>query len=234
MTEQSTPALPAVAVRAGRKARFGIFSPDGRRSATWIAWTSKNYPDLYVAPRTIAAAFKVSLDGSGSWQYGLTDDEAVRRGVAGRRRHFDVWSRPEDIGPGLVRGLSVVVPDSELRPWAADNQQSGKPIVRIPSPGGGTAARIDFIFLGISAPRLIQFREPIVYVAELTLSDDTTVRAVARRIPWSAANQYVIETHKMTARQKSNIRDEADVRILVPFELADGTRCFVEAALDRS
>ncbi len=238
MSQPTNQTTPAMSLPPGGATRFFIGATDGLRSATWRVWTSKNNLDVYMSARTLASTWKVSLHESGSWQHGLVSDEkAAELLPAGRSRHFDIWPRPWELGPGLTRACSVVIPDAELHAWPKGQSETG-PVVRVPHPEPGHAAMIEIILVEATSPVSgINFNEPIVDIAALARANGSAVRVIARHVPWSDANQTTLEEDKLTALRRvptvyGNGGDASFSRLLLVAVAPDESRRFFDCAAD--
>jgi hypothetical protein len=74
-------------------ARFALSDGDGRFSATWRLWTGDKKPtdEVYVAPRSEAGMFKLSLHSSGYRQLGITAKVRDRHAPSDREA-FSRWN----------------------------------------------------------------------------------------------------------------------------------------------
>ena len=114
--------------------RWAVGSPNGRRSSTWRLWGDKK-GDVYVAMRSLANRLKVSIHRDRRCQVGFTSEfakEAVER-FGAPSRHWERWKLPD--GP-VIRALQIIIPDSDLEVFDADEKH---PMHWIPAPGTGRA-----------------------------------------------------------------------------------------------
>jgi hypothetical protein len=100
--------------------RFGVGTPQGLRSTVWRLWTGGGSDsDVYIAPRSAAGEFKVSLHQSGRWQVSFTSqyfrDVANEIDTLPNSRHLDIWSNSLNINLELTLALRIIIPVSELR-----------------------------------------------------------------------------------------------------------------------
>lgn len=184
---------------AGKAVRFAVFSEDGRRSSTWVAWTSKRRLDAYIQNLSARNSWKVSLHESGSWQHGLLKESTLAQALpVGQSRHWDIWAAPDEASPGIRRTFCVVLPDAELRvmPTEADDHET----IRVPAPGFGYAAWVEFMFM--SGPTGIQFPEPAFDIAEVRRADGTNLRIVARQVKLSDTQLAYLDEKRGEARSK--------------------------------
>jgi len=77
--------------------RLGVGSREGAKSGVWRIWAGKGKSDVYLAVRSYAGIFKVSLHESGRCSVAFTSQFAERNpsALAGRggSRYFDKWRR---------------------------------------------------------------------------------------------------------------------------------------------
>lgn len=95
--------------------RFAVGVTDGPRSATWRVWKHRTADDVYVAPRRITGHFKASLHKDGTWLFGFSEQHtasptSIKPSDQPRQRRFS----PSETKPGLVRAVSVFIPESEV------------------------------------------------------------------------------------------------------------------------
>lgn len=102
--------------------RFGVGSPDKPYASTWRLWA--NGSDTYLAARTIAGIFKISLHKSGEWISAFTEQSGLTLQVDNNtsRRHT-AWRKPPEFRKGWTQGPSIVVP---WVPWAGELRQIEK------------------------------------------------------------------------------------------------------------
>jgi hypothetical protein len=98
--------------------RLGVGSREGAKSGVWRIWAGKGKSDVYLAVRSYAGIFKVSLHESGRCSVAFTSQFAERNpsALAGRggSRYFDKWRRKTHSGSGLSIPFRLVFPGSEL------------------------------------------------------------------------------------------------------------------------
>jgi hypothetical protein len=67
-------------------------------SGTWRIWRRSN--DIYVAPRSVASSFKISLHASGKFRFGFTSDEKASKFLRlGEDRAVFKWELPSSESP---------------------------------------------------------------------------------------------------------------------------------------
>ncbi len=114
--------------------RFTVGTPD-KHAGVWRVWINPNKSDVYIAERSIADQFKISLHESGDWRQAFTvqhipqlregqtrviilpgDSAEIPSGPTTiSNRVVSAWERPQDTVPGLIAAFAIVVPHSELR-----------------------------------------------------------------------------------------------------------------------
>jgi hypothetical protein len=107
--------------------RVGVGSREGPKSGVWRVWAGKGKSDVYVAVRSYAGIFKVSLHESGDCYVGLTtqfaeDNPSALTGRDGSR-HFDKWKRRTHSGSQLSIPFRLVFPGTELREVSTQDDQ---------------------------------------------------------------------------------------------------------------
>ena len=174
---------------------------------TWTVWTSRHTLGAYLTTRPMAGTMKMSLHHSGSYQIGFTNEKFSELALDLPSRHLDIWSWPEPFAPGMRRSVELVIPDRELRRLAAGTIADPKLVARIPTPGAGYAACIEFVFMA-DQPVPLVFDEPVFDVASLATHDRSAVRVIARQIEWELVDvQWLIES-------KKNMLDRMDPEVL--------------------
>ena len=129
--------------------RFGIGDPDGLQSGIWRAWADPGKSDVYVAIRTIAGDWKISLHESGDCNASITEQAVSRFNDAyiqnGGSRHLDKWKRQVLTGPLLSIPMRIRFPQSELRP-CVETLSKKKEVHWIPSPPPGHSVDVVCMF----------------------------------------------------------------------------------------
>lgn len=126
--------------RAEFTSRFGVGHPDRLQSGVWRVWADQGKSDVYVAVRTIAGTFKVSLHESGACNASITrqafeKDLGVVEALEGGR-HIDQWHRRTHTGSLLSIPLRIAFPESELR-WRSAKSPQDTEVQWLPPPPGG-------------------------------------------------------------------------------------------------
>jgi hypothetical protein len=157
----------------------GLQLTDGanRFSTVWGVFSAKRGADMYVAPRMLGGAVKVSLHQSGSWQAGLADARPAHRWSNGSR-HWDIWKRGPELAPGTVRGWYLLIPNQELRTGPADGRAH-----RVPPVGDGHAVSIEFLMMTNQGPT-VEFDDTHIIGRWVLCGRDESCLLIARRIPW--------------------------------------------------
>ena len=99
--------------------RVATGTPDQKlASGIWRIWQSKNNNDIYVAPRPVARAVKVSLHANGYCYCGLTkqySESLLRDGhYVPPRREFVAWQRPPTPDNNFLWAVEICFPPSPL------------------------------------------------------------------------------------------------------------------------
>jgi hypothetical protein len=109
---------PQVHWVSGRVIRFGVRSSEGFCSSVFSLSVNPKASDVYLAARSVAGDFKVSLLSSGKWQIGFTAAHGEDRSSATRtppslkashERIVDRWPRPSEMEPGLTKAFAVLI-----------------------------------------------------------------------------------------------------------------------------
>lgn len=225
---------PAVSVGPGKSVHFAVIADDGRRSMTWTVWTSRHTLDAYLTARPFAGTLKVSLHQSGSWQIGFTAEKFPEMAHGLPSRHLDIWPAPEPFGPGMRRSVELVIPDSELRVLPPGTVPDPKLATRVPAPGAGFAACIEFVFMA-DQPTPLVLNEPVFDVASLKWHDETAVRVIARQMAWGPVDVDWLRQSKQKVLDRMDpeaLRQAANPRILLHGKHDDERRYLVDAAGD--
>lgn len=190
----------------------------------------------------LASAWKVSLHQSGSWQHGFISSALASQWMGPEKfRHIEVWKPAYELGYGVIRGLSIVIPDSELRQWSPiGSQRPERPgTVWVPAPGAGFAAMVEIILYSEPVELRTVFSEPVFDVAELLRASAGSVRVIARQLPWGQEEQLMVDSARREAlrqaqRSATPARLESLAARLVRMTLigqqSDGTRTLWDIA----
>jgi hypothetical protein len=121
--------------------RIGVIENGFPLSGIWSI--IRNQEDIYVAPRSIAGSFKVSLHASGLFRFGFTSDEKAKRFIPeDSDRAVFKWKRPTTDSPALVL-LQLMFPASALlAPLLRPQLHQSSIGLRIPRPGECTVVSI--------------------------------------------------------------------------------------------
>ena len=146
---------------AGGEIRFGVKSEEGLRSGVIRVWANRNRSDVYVAARSVASEYKVSLHESGNWQIGFTREHALGHSPRTRtrvpirevrERLITRWSRPPEVMPGLTRAFAVLVSAAGVV-LRGDDGSGDDDIYWYPKPKEKPIAKFD-IFLSTPGARV--------------------------------------------------------------------------------
>lgn len=174
------------ALPPGAKLRVQLV--DGNRaSSSYTILSSKTGADVYIVPKSMGGAVKVSLHASGSWQVGITKEHAAKHAPAGRR-HWDIWKGAGDLGPGLRRAWYLLLPDNELRRVWINSR--AKPL---PPVGSDHAVSLEVLLADDVGPGFdLGHACPVARLELPGVSYSAVV--VARRIPWPAERRAWAKT----------------------------------------
>lgn len=174
--------------------RWAIGSSGDLRSSAWRLWGNPK-SDIYVAVRVLGGTTKASFHRDGRCQVGFTTEYAP---TAGQRfgtgsRHWETWTLPAQ---PVVRVLRILVPYSELRPFAGRDNAD---IAWLPVPPEGS---IGVVSVFIAAPDVVL--EPPETVPSASLIG--TVRTSIRNA-WAfyAHNPIDEATARMIAEERAKI-----------------------------
>lgn len=222
--------------------RFGVGSREGPKSGVWRIWVGKGKSDVYVAVRSYAGIFKVSLHESGDCFVGLTTEFAEHNSSAlterGGSRHFDTWKRKTHSGSQLSIPFRLVFPGSELREVSTEDDQD--PLVQwIGPPAQDQSVDMAAVFTGQcyadgdwplreQGARLVAtFRLPNGEVFWLLYLTCPTFSFVAEDIRHT--RQEMREPGTVSIGDLD--LDSPTARLVVPGVDASGVRLFVDAAM---
>lgn len=182
--------MTAIEHDPGKSARVSG-GPD-RCSTVWAIFSAKRSADMYICPRILGGAVKVSLHQSGSWQVGMTKEGAAT--LPGEiTRHWDIWRRGGEMAPGTVRAWYLIIPDEELRGATPDAKAH-----QLPPVGAGHAASIEFLLISNDGPNLAFDNAHIVGRWRLYGLNESCL-VIARRIPWSTEQEAWASMIRMQA-----------------------------------
>jgi len=123
--------------------RVATGAPDQKlASGIWRIWQGKNNNDIYVAPRPVAGAVKVSLHANGYCYCGFTKQYSERLLRDGHyvppRREFVAWQRPPTPDNNLLWAVEIWFPPGPLfepgqllpkNTWLIEPPPNGKAVV---------------------------------------------------------------------------------------------------------
>jgi hypothetical protein len=166
----------------GKSRRIQLTDGIDRCSTVWVVFSARRGTDVYICPRMLGGAVKVSLHQSGSWHVGLTAESAAHVG-SGESRHWDIWKRGEDLAPGALRAWYLLIPHQELRVAAHDPKA-----YKLPPVGPEHAAAIEFLMMSNKGPTIVFDDAHIIGRWHLEGRDESCL-VVARRIAWTSEQQ---------------------------------------------
>lgn len=110
--------FPIPVVKKSSALRFAVGMP-GHRGTVWRLWGMKNADDVYLASRTSAHEFKVSLHHSGDWRLQAIDLRRENDTHFGdldpeQGRILHQWSRPAPDEAGWTRAVTIRTPFEHL------------------------------------------------------------------------------------------------------------------------
>jgi hypothetical protein len=166
----------------GKSRRIQLTGEPDRCSTVWTIASAKNSADVYICPRMLGGKVKVSLHKSGSWQVGLTKENATHLSSLDSR-HWDIWQCGGELAPGTVRAWYLLIPDQELCVAAHD------PIAyQLPPVGTEHAASIEVLMMSNEVPTVVIDDVHVVGRWRLKGRAESCL-VVARRIPWTSEQQ---------------------------------------------
>jgi hypothetical protein len=127
-----------------RTIRIAVGQPY-RRSSVWRFWANPNADDVYVATRTSAAHWKVSLHASGDWRMQWVSRDPSQRGTSQfhgpsrvdiGERALAAWRRPDRAPGGWLHALSILIPHEDIR-LVSDSEREAKKFRWLQRPGVG-------------------------------------------------------------------------------------------------
>lgn len=221
MSHISIPEFPP-----GKSCRLQLTGDSGRCSTTWVVVSGRKTADLYVIPRILGSAVKVSLHQSGSWQVGMTKEAAILP-QSGGSRHWDIWRRGEASATGLVHAWRLIIPDQELRSAMPDAKARFLPPV-----GAGHAAAIEFLISPNEGVE-ISFDNALLAGRWRLAGREESYLVVARRIPWTSDDQLWASSARERAvsqAEAAGVRQAEDHRYIFTGYYSDGLRFGLELA----
>jgi hypothetical protein len=209
----------------GKSLRLQLAGSSGRYSTVWSIVSGKRTADLYVSPRMMGGAVKVSMHQSGSWQVGLTRESPVAPSP-GLSRHWDIWTGGTKLSEGLVRAWYLLVPDDELRAIERDPKAR-----ELPEVGANHALSLEILLMSNTGP-VVAFDAAHVVGRWSLVDREESYLVVARRIPWYTEQQAWIKVNRERALASLGQGDplKPEHRYYLHGHDADGTRFGVELA----
>jgi len=132
------------------KARFAVGTPTGPRSSVWTVWchTNRAKADVFLAPRAMAGALKISFHQSGENRDAFTREyqlQHANEGPVASNRARAVWHRAEYSEGGVSRLYQVCFPHSELRTWTLEDDLVSGDVRWIPASAHRDATFVEFL-----------------------------------------------------------------------------------------
>jgi hypothetical protein len=152
---------------------------------------------MYICPRMLGGAVKVSLHESGSWQVGLTKENSAEV-PSGASRHWDIWKGGSELAPGVVRAWYLLIPDQELRIAPPDSKA-----YKLPPVGPNHAASIEFLMM-VNDGLTTNFDDAHPVGRWPLEGRNESCLVLARRVPWTAEQQTWAEAARYQAIAKAD------------------------------
>ena len=210
----------------GSSRRIQLIDGTDHCSTVWGIFSAKRSADMYICPRMLGGAVKVSLHQSGSWHVGLTAEGATNLSC-GESRHWDIWKRGGDIAPGTVRAWYLLIPDQELRIAALDAKAH-----QLPPVGTEHAASIEFLMMSNQGPT-VAFDDAHIVGRWRLGGLNASCLVAARRIPWTSQQQAWANSVRVQAiaqAEAAGIPTTSDHRYFFHGYDAQGVRFGLELA----
>jgi hypothetical protein len=202
--------------------RFVVGSQDGFRGSTWRCWIpgrAKN--DIYLAPRSIAGSYKISLHQSGDWRLALTEQFEKKLRSEGRwndgiGRLLAQWPRSRTIGPDTVLAFRIVVPHSAVT-IPSDPAVLPREMVWIDPPTPGRSVEVSLLIIERELPQHKwpgQSAMKTQFVGRMPLPNGHTVCIVSREaeVPSSSPSPGVA-AEGFLSNLKTEVRSEVEERL---------------------
>ena len=181
---------------------YGALKGGQRSPNTWKVWGMPHTSDVYLTSRELGRLVKTSLHQSGKWHTRLEDPglAGLWPEVGSRDGRLDHWTQPPDLSPGIVHAFMIVMPSTQLVPWAAPSAKSGTARL-IMEPG--TALAVDVLMLRPTLEPVPLHVPNSVVFARFEIGDGREVVLVSRRLEWSDDDERKLEEMKQEARTSS-------------------------------
>lgn len=163
-------------LRAGKAVRFRVEDPVLGSGFSWVVDT-RPAGDVYITCREAGAWLKVSLHKSGRWHYAVTD--RGRDAEPAADAYLDVGRQRDEIAAGVLLGVRIWVPVSELRVPEGE-RSTGKWVVSVP-----VAAGYDSVFVEVylTKPNADPVRvEKAALIARFDFPNGDQAHVVARAV----------------------------------------------------
>ena len=171
-------------------------------------------------------AVKISLHESGSCHVGETAESAKGR-TPTLSRHWEIWPRGSEIGPGITRAWYLMIPDRELRVGPIDSKAQILPAV-----GEGHAASIELLLMRNDGPT-VSFDDTHVVGRWQLHGRDESCLVLARRIAWTSEQQAwadVARAQVISQSTAAGVPTRAEHRFFLHGHDAQGVRFGLELA----
>ena len=213
--------------------RFAVGSADGPRSDVWRVWAGTD-GSVYIAQRSLAGQFKVSLHPSGDWRVAFTRLEDAQR-LANLPKGERVFHRltPAPGHPGTRRGFTILIP--WFSAFVRQQPELG-PICWLPVPDG-YAAEVQIILIDRNVPiDWSTTEQQDTLMARLTLETGGAIavacfiRPVLKHelIGWATLQERVTQTENV----KTFMAGGTDLTVIFGGEIPpDNSGWFVELPL---
>jgi hypothetical protein len=183
--------------------------------------------DVYVAARTVADLFKVSLHASGRWRYAITEKQAKLQGLApAEQRAIHRWNRPDPRPDGTTLAFRIHVSPADLRPMRRTRELE-REISWVEPPQRGFVNQFTLLL----AQHEHSYQNAL-WTAALGVEWAVLLQEVVRESEWyrtelPAQRRRILEDLSF---RPSGIDD--DLRLVMFGGAPDGSRFFLDAAID--
>ena len=111
--------------------RWATGHPDGPRSLTWSVLGARNSDDVYVGPRGLMGAVKLSLHQSGVWRFAFTEQGVEKVGLPeGEDRVIERYEATTELAPGWVHAARIRTPSTTFSSTIFEGRPSDKQPIR--------------------------------------------------------------------------------------------------------
>lgn len=185
--------------RPGKSARIQLLGAGGRCSNV-VSVVSAKAGDVYVTPRIVGDAIKVSLHRTGWRNVGFKSDYRGRFMPPAKHRHWDSWKGDREIAPGVRLAWYLLVPDEGLNDGHRDDRAH-----KLPPVGEGYALSLNFYMVADAQPIALEDSQTtgtdyLHVVGRWPLGPlKETCLVVARRIPWTVERRAHADQARISA-----------------------------------